>query len=64
MRYIAIRNEKREYLIVDTKSVPHRVLCTCTGYEAPFNCEQIIEALETFHNGLYSKFSVKESTNG
>lgn len=51
-------------MVVDTKSIPHKVLCICSGYDAPFSCEQIIEALEGFHTTLYSKFSIGNSTNG
>lgn len=54
-RYVELRKE-REWLVVDTKSMPFRVLCVCSGYDAPFNAQLIIEALEGHHNHLYSKF--------
>lgn len=63
-RFIEVRSEKREYLIVDTKSIPHRVICTCSGYDAPHNSEQIIQALEEFHKTLYAKLSIGVSTHG
>lgn len=63
-RFIEVKNGKGEWMVVDTKSIPHKVLCICSGYDAPFSCEQIIEALEGFHTTLYSKFSIGNSTNG
>jgi hypothetical protein len=51
-------------MIVDTKSIPHRVLAVCSGYDAPFNCQLIIEALEAFNTSLYTKFITGESTYG
>ena len=63
-RYLELKNEKREWMIVDTKSIPHRVLAVCSGYDAPFNCQLIIEALEAFNTSLYTKFITGESTYG
>lgn len=62
-RFVELRNERRELMVVDTKSHPPRVLCTCVGYAAPFNCKEIIEALEAFNTKLYNAFSMG-SSNG
>lgn len=64
-RYIELKGEHGERMVVDTKSIPFRVICVCSGYDAPFNCEEIINALEAFHVSLYSKFTIGEiSSNG
>lgn len=63
-RFVELRGEKREWMIVDTKSIPHKVLCTCVGYDAPLNCQMIIEALEAYNLALYSKFLVGVSSDG
>lgn len=55
-RFVELRNEKRDWMVVDTKSIPHKVLCTCYGYDAPINCRLIVEALEFHHNHLYGMF--------
>lgn len=62
-RFYELRTEKGEWLIVDGKSSPPRVLATCCGYDAPFNCKEIIEALEAFNTKLYNAFSMG-SSNG
>ena len=50
MRYQAIRGQSREWLIVDTKGNPPRVICTCQGWYA--NPDHICNALNAYDGAL------------
>jgi hypothetical protein len=63
-RFLETKGEKpNEWMVLDTKSIPFRVLCTCRGYEAPLNAKFLVEALNSYHAQLYSKFLTINSTD-
>jgi hypothetical protein len=48
--------ESGEWLVLDSKRHPPRVICRCRGWNAPKNAALIVAALEAHHSELYSKF--------
>ena len=56
-----IGEESGEWLVLDGKRHPPRVICTCRGWNAPKNAALIVAALEAHHSELYSKFPLDGS---
>ena len=56
-RFFEVMGEERdEWLVLDGKRHPPRVICRCRGWNAPKNAALIVAALEAHHSALYSKF--------
>jgi hypothetical protein len=56
-RFFEVRGEESgEWLVLDAKRHPPRVICRCLGWNAPKNAALIAAALEAHHSELYSKF--------
>lgn len=56
-RYFEARSEiSGEWLVLDGKRHPPRVICRCLGWNAPEDAALIAAALEAHHSELYSKF--------
>jgi hypothetical protein len=53
--------EGGEWLVLDGKRHPPRVICRCLGWNAPKNAALIAAALEAHHSELYSKFALDGS---
>jgi hypothetical protein len=53
--------ESGEWLVLDGKRRPPRVICRCRGWNAPKNAALIVAALEAHHSELYSKFPLDGS---
>jgi len=53
--------ESGEWLVLDGKRHPPRVICRCRGWNAPKNAALIVAALEAHHSELYSKFPIDGS---
>jgi hypothetical protein len=53
--------ESGEWLVLDSKRHPPRVICRCRGWNAPKNAALIVAALEAHHSELYSKFPLDGS---
>jgi hypothetical protein len=53
--------ESGEWLVLDGKRHPPRVICRCRGWNAPKNAALIVAALEAHHSELYSKFPLDDS---
>ena len=53
--------ESGEWLVLDGKRHPPRVICRCRGWNAPKNAALIVAALEAHHSELYSKFPLDGS---
>ena len=53
--------ESGEWLVLDGKRHPPRVICRCLGWNAPKNAALIAAALEAHHSELYSKFTLDGS---
>jgi len=53
--------ESGEWLVLDGKRHPPRVICRCRGWNAPKNAVLIVAALEAHHSDLYSKFPLDGS---
>ena len=51
MRYQTIRSESRDWLIVDTRGNPPRVICTCSGWHRD-NADFICDALNSYDKQL------------
>jgi hypothetical protein len=49
-------DESGEWLVLDGKRHPPRVICRCLGWNAPKNAALIVAALEAHNSELYSKF--------
>ena len=62
-RYSTIRHENRNWLVIDNKNTAPKVVCTCSGYEAPFNADHIREALEAYHQSLMDAVLPSEKAN-
>ncbi len=61
-RFFEARSEKSgEWLVLDGKRHPPRVICQCLGWNAPENAALIAAALEAHHLELYSKFRLDGS---
>jgi hypothetical protein len=56
-RYFEVKGEESgEWLVLDGKRHPARVICRCVGWNAPKNAALIAAALEVYNSELYSKF--------
>ena len=56
-RFFEARGEESgEWLVLDGKRRPPRVICRCLGWNAPKNAALIVAALEAHNSDLYSKF--------
>jgi len=56
-RFFEARGEESgEWLVLDGKRHPPRVICKCAGWNAPKNAALIAAALEAHNAELYSKF--------
>ena len=53
--------ESGEWLVLDGKRHPPRVICRCRGWNAPKNAALIVAALEAHNSELYSKFPLDGS---
>jgi hypothetical protein len=53
--------ESGEWLVLDGKRHPPRVICKCVGWNAPKNAALIAAALEAHNAELYSKFPFDDS---
>ena len=53
--------ESGEWLVLDGKRHPPRVICKCVGWNAPKNAALIAAALQTYTAELYSKFPFDDS---
>ena len=50
-----------EWLVLDAKRHPPRVMCRCLGWNAPKNAALIVAALEAHDSELYAKFALEDS---
>jgi hypothetical protein len=58
-RFFEARSEERdEWLVLDGRRHPPRVICKCAGWNAPKNAALIATALEAYNSSLYSKFTL------
>ena len=56
-RFFEVRGEESgEWLVLDGKRHPPRVICRCHGWSAPKNAALIVAALEAHNSELYAKF--------
>ena len=53
--------ESGEWLVLDAKRHPPRVICRCLGWNAPKNAALIVAALEAHDSELYTKFPLDGS---
>jgi hypothetical protein len=53
--------ESGEWLVLDGKRHPPRVICKCIGWNAPKNAALIAAALEAHNAELYAKFPFEDS---
>jgi hypothetical protein len=61
-RFFEVRGEESgEWLVLDGKPHPPRVICRCLGWNAPKNAALIVAALEAHNSELYSKFPLDGS---
>ena len=61
-RFFEVRGEESdEWLVLDGKRHPPRVICRCHGWNASKNAALIVAALEAHHSELYSKFPLDGS---
>ena len=61
-RFFEVRGEESgEWLVLDGKRHPPRVICRCLGWNAPKNAALIAAALEAHHSELYAKFPLDGS---
>jgi hypothetical protein len=61
-RFFEVRGEEGgEWLVLDGKRHPPRVICRCHGWNAPKNAALIVTALEAHNSELYSKFPLDGS---
>src|SRR6185312_6178744 len=54
-------DESGEWLVLDGKRHPPRVICKCVGWNAPKNAALIAAALQAYSAELYSKFPFDDS---
>jgi len=58
-RFFEVRSEKGgEWLVLDAKHSPPRVICRCVGWHAPKDAAMIATALQAHNSELYSKFAL------
>jgi hypothetical protein len=61
-RFFEVRGEESgEWLVLDAKRHPPRVICRCLGWNAPKNAALIVAALEAHNSELYTKFPLDGS---
>ena len=61
-RFFEVRGEESgEWLVLDAKRHPPRVICRCLGWNAPKNAALIVAALEAHDLELYTKFPLDGS---
>jgi len=62
-RFFEARGAKKggEWLVLDAKHSPPRVICKCVGWHAPKDAAMIVAALEAHHSELYSKFALSSA---
>ena len=61
-RFFEVMGEETgEWLVLDGKRHPPRVICRCVGWNAPKNAALIAAALEAHNSELYSKFPLDGS---
>src|SRR5262249_1109889 len=61
-RFLEAKGEESgEWLVLDGKRHPPRVICKCIGWNAPKNAELIAAALQAHNAQLYSKFPFDDS---
>ena len=61
-RFFEARSEESgEWLVLDGKHHPPRVICRCLGWNAPTHAALIAAALEAHSSELYSKFTLDGS---
>ena len=61
-RFFEVKGEESgEWLVLDGKRHPLRVICKCIGWNAPKNAALIAAALEAHNAELYSKFPFDDS---
>jgi hypothetical protein len=61
-RFFEVRGEESgEWLVLDGKRHPPRVICRCLGWNAPKNAALIVAALEAHNSELYSKLRLDGS---
>jgi hypothetical protein len=60
-RFFEVRGEDGEWLVLDGKRQPPRVICRCLGWHAPKDAAFIATALEVYNSELYAKFRVGDS---
>ncbi len=61
-RFFEARGEERDdWLVLDGKRHPPRVICKCVGWNAPKNAALIVTALEAYNSALYAKFPLDGS---
>jgi hypothetical protein len=61
-RFFEARGEESgEWLVLDAKRHPPRVICRCLGWSAPKNAALIVAALEAHDSELYSRFAIEGS---
>jgi hypothetical protein len=61
-RFFEVRGEESgEWLVLDGKRHPPRMICRCLGWNAPKNAALITAALEAHNSELYSKFPLDGS---
>ena len=61
-RFFEVRGEESgEWLVLDGKRHPPRVICRCRGWNAPKNAALIVAALEAHNSELYTKFPLDGS---
>jgi len=59
-RFFEARGEESgEWLVLDAKRHPPRVICRCLGWSAPKNAALIVAALEAHDVELYAKFALE-----
>jgi hypothetical protein len=63
-RFFEVRGEESgEWLVLDGKRHPPRVICRCLGWNAPKNAALIVAALEAYNSELYSRFPLSVPLN-
>ena len=61
-RFFEVRGEDSgEWLVLDGKRQPPRVICRCRGWHAPRDAAFIATALEAYHSALYAQFRLGNS---
>lgn len=61
MRFVEVRGQDDEWMVVDLKGDDARVVCFCYGFKAPLNAQYICQALEQYHSTLYEAMGLKDA---